>query len=278
MRIALIPPIPNLRSQATTGIHLMLSHLIERPGYLDYYRKRRAAGDYLILDNSAHEHGHGNKAQELLFQAMIVGAHEVVCSDVLFDAKGTVQATQAMLAYIRTDYGWDAYVAAGMPRLMLVPQGKTEREVEQCLHRLVILWMEYMQQLSGRPPVIGISKDYDDEILEGGIAEFIVKYVYPLRVSMRADVHCLGWPANLWALADVHRKAPWVRSVDSAKPFVYAAAGIRLEPGGDVPEYPHREPGYFSTPIGGRRATIARVNVEVFKAAATNELIADPVT
>jgi hypothetical protein len=273
MKVALIPPAPELRRHATTDIHLLLSHLFERPGYIEYYRNRRRAGDYLILDNSAHEHGHGNKAQELLFQAMIIGVHEVVCSDVLFDSQGTCEATEGMLQYITSDHGWDAYMAAGLPRLMLVPQGRSERELEQCLNRLMYLWAIYMENLSGHPPVIGISKDYDDD-LPGGIASFISTYCHPHRERVGADVHCLGWPANLWALADVYRKAPWVRSVDSAKPFVYARAGIRLEPGGTVPTYPHRTDDYFDAPLG-RCANIAKANVEVFKAAATDALIED---
>jgi hypothetical protein len=272
MKTALIPPVPDLTHHATTDIHLLLSHLTHYPGYLDFYRKRGRQGDYLILDNSAHEHGHGNRAQELLFQAMVVGAHEVVCSDVLFDAHGTAQASEAMMRYISSDYGWESYMTAGSPRLMLVPQGKTEREVEQCLHRLIFLWTVHMERLSTHPPVIGISKDYDDEIMDGGIAGFIAKYCEPIRNRLNIDVHCLGWPKNLWSLSEVHRQAPWVRSVDSAKPFVYARAGIRLEPGGDVPTYPHRTPDYFNTALG-RCTNIAQVNVEVFQAAASNELI-----
>jgi hypothetical protein len=270
MRVALIPPIPDLPYQATTDIHLLLSHLIGKPGYLEHYRERKNAGDYIILDNSAHENGHGNGAHELLFQARLVRADEVVCSDVLFDADGTVERTEKMLQYIASDHGWDTYFAAGTPRLMLVPQGTDEQSWARCLKRLMYVWDIHMSQLATAPPVIGVSKDYDDMVV-GGIAHLIYKYIKPLR-KRKVDVHCLGWPTNLWALADVAKKCSFVRSADSAKPFVYARAGIKLEPGGPVPDYPHRTDDYFETPLA-KLTKIAVCNVEVFKAAASNELI-----
>lgn len=270
MKVALIPPVPDL-GRYDSDIHLLLSHLVDKRPYFEFYKRRRRAGDYLILDNSAHEHGSGNAVHQLLFQAMILRVNEVVCSDVLFDAKGTAEKTEAMLQYIASDRGWDTYVAAGSPRLMLVPQGRNEREISQCLHRLLYLWEVHMARLATTPPVIGISKDYDDTV-DGGIASLIVKYCAPARVRYWADVHCLGWPSNLWSLAEVCRQAPWVRSTDSAKPFVYARAGVRLEPGGEVPTYPHRTDDYFEKPLG-RSTIIAKANVEVFKAAATNCLI-----
>jgi hypothetical protein len=248
----------------------LLSHLVSKPGYLEHYRKRKLRGDYIILDNSAHENGHGNRANELLFQAMLVRADEVVCSDVLFDAQGTVQRTEAMLRYIQTDHGWAAYYAAGAPRLMLVPQGTDERSWSKCLKQLVNLFDTHMAQLATSQPVIGVSKDYDD-MVPGGITHLITRYVSPLR-RRGVDVHCLGWPTDLWALAKVQKRAPWVRSADSAKPFVYAKAGIRLEPGGPVPVYPHRRDDYFDRPLAGR-SKLAELNVEVFKAAANNALI-----
>jgi hypothetical protein len=270
MRVALIPPIPDLPYQGTTDIHLLLSHLIGRSGYLEHYATRKAAGDYIILDNSAHENGSGNGARELLFQARLVRANEVVCSDVLFDCPGTIERTEAMLQYIASDHGWEAYYAAGCPRLMLVPQGTDEISWARCLKRLMYVWDIHMSQLATMPPVVGVSKDYDD-FVDGGIAHLISKYCRPLT-KRGVDVHCLGWPANLWALADVHRRCPWVRSADSAKPFVYARAGVKLEPGGPVPDYPHRTDDYFETPLTNH-TKLAACNVEVFKAAAVNELI-----
>lgn len=272
MKVALIPPVPDLERFATTDIHLLLSHLFAHPGYLEYYSKRRDFGDYIILDNSAHENGAGNLPDELLDQAVAVRAQEVVCPDVLFDDRGTVSAGVRMFRYMTSDAGWEKFCAAGLPRLMLVPQGTTRGEWVKCLTSLMHEWEERMSHLVGMPPVIGVSKDYED-LVSGGITSLIAQYLAPLRQAMGIDVHCLGWPSKLWSLAKVQQETPWVRSTDSAKPFVYARAGIRLEPGGTVPRYPRRAHDYFTTPTDDALVDLARINVEVFKAAATDELI-----
>lgn len=269
MRVALIPPTPDLGRYATTGIHLLLSQQFT-PEYVRYYRRRRRAGDYLILDNAAHENGAGNGHDMLLGQAWLVGAQEVVCPDVLFDHWGTLDRTAKMLRYIR-DEGRDEYATAYYPRLMLVPQGSNEKEWQSCLQYLIALWERYMSHVLTDPPVIGISKDYPN------LPSLIAPLYSPYHVDMGIDVHCLGWPTDLWTLAEIKRECPWVRSTDSAKPFVYAKAGIMLEPGGKIPQYPHRSHDYFTTPVPDHFCKVARANIEVFKATANDELITEDV-
>jgi hypothetical protein len=120
-------------------------------------------------------------------------------------------------------------------------------------------------------PVIGISKDYDT--WRGGLPYLIGHYVEPLRAQRKFDVHCLGWPSNLWSLAKVARAYPWIRSTDSAKAYVYAKNGILLEPGGPIPQYPKRDENYFTELLPRETRTIMRRNVEIFKATASDEII-----
>lgn len=265
MKIALIPPIPELRTFTSTGIHLILSHLLEDVEYRTYYRERAEADDYIILDNSAHEFGAGNRPDLLLDQAIEVKANEVVCPDVLFDANGTYEATRSMLVYLNKN--WSHYVEAGKPQLMIVPQGSNRQEWVKCLNNMLRAWVVMPDYPLG-DPVIGVSKDYEP-LVKGGITSLISQYLKPLNMQ----VHCLGWPSDLWALARVQRECPWVRSTDSAKPFVYAANEILLEPGGKVPDYPRRAPDYFSAPLTEVSRSIAKRNIEVFQAAALDHLI-----
>jgi hypothetical protein len=268
VKIALIPPIPDLGTFKSTGIHLLLSHLLEDDRYKKYYSFRRGEGDYLILDNSAHEFGVGNKAEQLLAQAKELRAQEVVAPDILFDANGTVEATRAMLVYIEKH--WDVYEEAGSPGLMLVPQGGNRTEWVKCLNNLLRTWDYIVGHRLMKPPVIGVSKDYD-VFVKGGITTLIKEYLNIRTLGL--EVHCLGWPSNLWSLAEVQKECPWVRSTDSAKPTVYARAGILLEPGGVVPDYPRRPPDYFEVPLDSRQREIAVRNIRVFDAAATDALI-----
>lgn len=279
MRAAMIPPVPELDRFAVTNghIHLLLSHLTALPGYTEFYGERSRSGDYLILDNSAHEHGKGNSMSTLLEQAHALGADEVVVPDVLFDASGTVESARQALSWLTTDEGRADYAGAGSPRLMFVPQGRTATEWSWCLSVLLDVYKErylHDEHLTVTPPVIGISKDYYN--WKGGLVALIQKYVSPYRSRGNfpgLDVHCLGWPNDLWCLAKVTRTFKWVRSTDSAKPFVYAKNRILLEPGGPIPEYPRRDPHYFEEELTVKQRDVAVRNSEVFSAAAADLLV-----
>jgi hypothetical protein len=275
MDIALIPPIPELEGFGTSAkcpnTHLLLSHLLSSKAYEDYYIERSEMGDYLILDNSAHEHGQGVAVEALLKQAMRLHCQEIVVPDVLFDARGTVESARRALEWMETTKGKRLYNAAHRPRLMFVPQGDKRPEWGWCLKQLMQLHDLYDESLCLGTPVIGISKDY--YYWHGGLSRLVDDYLLPYRMTQRIQVHCLGWPTDLWALAQVARHHPWVRSTDSAKPFVYAKNNILLEPGGKVPEYPRRDERYFEDPLNEEQRHLARRNVEVFLAAANDQLI-----
>lgn len=122
------------------------------------------------------------------------------------------------------------------------------------------------------PPVIGISKDYD--AWRGGLTRLLSDYVVEeVNAWPELDVHCLGWPNDLWSLAKVHENFPWVRSTDSAKPFVFAKNLIQLEPGGESPRYPRRDTNYFTERLTRKQWEIAKRNIEVFQASASDELV-----
>jgi len=276
MDIALIPPIPELRYTESTKTHLVLSHLFDNDAYLKYYRGCSEVGDFTILDNGAHEKGIGETNESLLNKARLISADEVVLPDVLFDGMGTVELTKQMLKWV-SSLGWEQYVFAGKPNFMIVPQGNTRVEWNRCLTHLMHEWDSWSKKCPETlgQPCIGISKDY--EIWYGGLAQLIKQFIAPLYEERYLDVHCLGWPNNLWSIAKISREFPWVRSTDSAKPHVYAFNGILLEPGGPIPDYPRRTPEYFTTEFTRRQRDIARKNIEVFKAAATNEIISNEV-
>lgn len=270
MRIALIPPIPELGVNESTGMHLLLSHLMKDDRYVAHYVQQREEGDYLILDNSAHEHGTGNTIDKLLRQVKALGAQEVVLPDVLFDAHATINKTGVALDWLKQDKGMRAYVAAGEPRLMIVPQGNDKSaEWGYCLRKLLSEFDKV--SIVSKPPVVGVSKDYD--FFRGGLVKLIKDYLQPLRGEYTFDVHILGWPSNLWTLSTLQDQFPWIRSTDSAKPHVYAKAGTLLEPGGVIPKYPRRDHDYFFEAFTPEQRSITNRNIEVFKAAANAELI-----
>lgn len=270
MKTALIPPIAHLEEFCSGNrIHLVLSHLLESPAYRRFYREERLRGKYLILDNGAHENTSGEAMADLLDKAVSIRASEIVLPDTLFDHRATVRGIEDALVYL-IGPGQDAWGGNAHPRMMLVPQGKTRTEWERCFADLVGAYTKAqvaMPHLLPRSPVIGVSKDY--EIWEGGIPS-ILEHLETFRDWMSFDVHLLGWGRKLEVLAELALRFPWVRSTDSAKPFVYAMAGIELGLG-DYPEYPKRPADYFGRTLTAEALQIAHYNVEVFKEAAWSD-------
>ncbi len=122
-------------------------------------------------------------------------------------------------------------------------------------------------------PIIGLSKDY--ETWEGGLYSIIEDRLMMILMAEDLTLHLLGWGRDLWALDRIGRDwghVPNFRGVDSAKPFVYAAAGITLNPlNPAVPKYPTRPENYFDLDFNQKTRDIADHNVLVFQALAAGE-------
>jgi hypothetical protein len=153
-----------------------------------------------------------------------------------------------------------------MPRLMLVPQGKTFDSWLGCLHALVGMMRAYFPD--ARSPVIAIAKNHDHVI--GGGHPRLIEAVKRLDLGFpNIEWHMLGWPKDLWTLQDVARDHPgFIRSVDSARPFTFARDGVRLDPFAPVPEGAPRQLGYFEDALTEDQREAAGRNVKVFKAMA----------
>jgi hypothetical protein len=249
LKAALIPPVPELTTFGVGDFHLLLSHLVdEYPKYATHYINERRRGAYLVLDNSAHERERGESASVLARQACALAVQEVVVPDKLFDAEGTVDgAVAAMEEWF--EHGKFTCFSELSPCLMYVPQGREEDDWLQCFAELLRIQAYVAKaRLVREHFVIGLSKDY--EVWEGGLAHLLEAYINPARESLlfqgiKMQVHLLGWGRDLWQLPKLARRFPWIRSTDSAKPFVYALHKMKLT-GRDTPEYPGRPKNYFS--------------------------------
>lgn len=273
MKAALIAPVPMLRAFGFGSLHLCLDEVAKHyPSYRAYYRERAILGDHIILDNSAHEHGHGNDHAGLLKRAKLMLASEIVCPDELFSDTGTIDRTSNALIYFK-----ESEDVLGKIRLMMVPQAPLEEEGIP-VQALRSVWDDCLQMLCkmheetfpGRPFTIGISKDY--EVWPGGLYDLIHNYVWPARQEYGFDVHLLGWGRNLGALQQLRQDFPWIRSVDSAKPFVYGYRMIPIDPL-NPPKYPGRPENYFDLVFNQGQSIMSYYNAFVFKAAAGDTVL-----
>lgn len=276
VEVALIAPIPSLAYSDDYRYQMMLAHLADNKKYVEYYRKSESKGTYLILDNGAHE-GAALPMLDLLRVAGDVRADDVALPDVPGNAMATKSATAEALDVLLTTEGQAAYTDAGSPRLMLIPQGRTFEAWSASTRQLLRLHANALTRarVKHQAPVVAVAKHHVDRMAKRKLSEFrdeIWSVVHKQGVYEIEDVpiHALGWPRRLWTLAEV---ADDFRSVDSCRPFVYAMKGIQLEPGGKVPTYPGRPKRYFTHKIKKSEHEPVMRNIEVFRAAARNELV-----
>lgn len=270
MKTALIPPIPELSVFGVGDFHLILTHLLDTPQYwAHYYNQRNEHGSYLVLDNSAHEHGEGEDALAVMNWAWDLQVQEVVVPDHLADAASTVE--KAIQAHEVWFEGSKLSPLAELnPNLMYVPQGQNSDEWVDCLDQLIGIHLHTSKRFPIRRGfVIGISKDY--ETWDGGILKLLIEDVHPRMRNLQAvkgvwpRVHLLGWGRQLWKLKEIAKYCPWIRSTDSAKPFVYALSNKKLNPDAKrIPIYPTRPDDYFSRSFTAKQLQCATHNVELF--------------
>ncbi|MDM7940129.1 MAG: hypothetical protein QUS07_07295 [Methanothrix sp.] len=273
MKHILIPPIPELRHVAGMSHYLSLSHLIQSsPEYAEFYSTESKRGAYVILDNSAHEFQAGQTIEILMKQGAKIQAKEIVLPDRLFSAQSTILGCQVALdklldmpAFRSGEY---------RPRLMIVAQGESPADLQRCAEKMCHDWETYSieyPQIFDRPPVLGVSKDY--EVFPGGLKGLLETIFFPLQEDLTTEIHLLGWGRKLWDLSGIaYEYGKRIRSVDSAKPFVYGLNGIRLDPREVPPPYPKRSPTYFQTQLTKDQRLLAEFNSQIFEATSRGEV------
>jgi hypothetical protein len=253
VRIAIIPPVSLLETYGPAGdaYHLCLSNeVLKYPDYVNFYRSRSEQGDYVILDNSAHEQLQGQSVTQLLLAARGINPSEIVLPDRLFFGDDTLERSAEAYGILRSEIP--------TANLMGVPQGRTVDEWTSCLYGLKFLGVN----------TIGISKDY--EVWDGGLLGLVHTV---LRCGFNPEsIHLLGWGRDLWKLTEL---AHLVRGVDSAKPIVYAMGGIQLPEvitSKNAPTYPKRRSNYFEDggPYTEEFHKLVRDNIWSFRRAANS--------
>ena len=263
MRTCLIPPIPELQAFSYgSGMHLLLAHLMAEPTYVRHYQQLRQRKDYLIMDNAAHENGKSLSLEELLISASKVNAQEIVCPDVHGDGRTSAAWTvEAMRKCLESPY----YIQLNRPRLMVVPQGYTPEECRECFENIMRMWHMIKNRLTG-----GLSVGLPNFMDRGEDAQ--THQIVMLRGWLyKTPIHLLGWTRRLWQLRDIVAEFPLIRSVDSARPFVYAMNNTMLMPGEEVPPYPGRSPLYFEYKLSVKQRLIATHNIAAFQWAASTD-------
>lgn len=274
MKLALIPPVPNLDDFEHDGFHMCLAQLLDQPVYREFYRNRSYTGDFVILDNGAHEQVKTSLAR-LMSYAAIIRASEVVLPDVPKRAVSNKSMFFQSLVWLSTEVGRLAYYRAGYPRLMMVPHtafGGGQREVRTRFADFTVEMIHMIEREKVLPLdrfTIGVPLLYDNP-KEGSDYYSIVNQVESIAFAYGMPVHLLGWPRNLALPRTIARDGYEIRSIDAAKPIVLARHGIQAASlNTHTYKYPGRPDNYFTSPLTEEELFNARHNVSVFRDAVT---------
>lgn len=246
MRYIPIPPEPSILTESPDPTYqLCLSHLLKvNPRYARKYYLLSENGHKVILDNSAHELSMGEFGADLLRSIDEVNPYELCLPDRLFFGDDTVELSEKMVNILD---------GRGMrPKsLMGIPQGRTFDEWLHCLDRLCTLPIS----------TVGVSKDY--EVWPGNLLPLVS------LIPAHLNIHLLGWTRNLRIPVELEQRFPGrIRSIDSAKPYVYACYLMDADPCQfKSPQYPHRVPNYFTYEFSSEERVVASQNVKAFRTA-----------
>ena len=205
MRVMVNAPIPHLDMVDRFNQHLVLVHLLEGK-YLDFYKKQREEGAYIILDNGVVETGTPQVDEKKI---ELLRPQEVVAPDYLFDAKRTYVESREFALWVKKRFP-DI-------KVMCVPQGETPREYIECLDRFIrapwcdVIGLGKAASLALTPREIRPRYPSESFVLAG--RHRALTYMVE-EVGVSIPVHILGLchPTEL----PVYNRFPQVRSVDTS--------------------------------------------------------------
>lgn len=256
MKFVPIPPF-ELMEQFSRSHLFALAHLLRKPKYAQFFWKH-ARKTFSILDNGAYELNYPYTVGRLARIALEFQFSEIVLPDILGIGDESFQETMKALKDI---YHLQPELHRSDVRFMLVPQGES---VIKWVTNMTRLAEEHILLYGDRPFTIGVPKI--TKHLPGGRFHLVDKYLVPLREKFLFDIHLLGMGEKLSEvklLAEVHGKN--IRSIDSARPFVWAIYNEGISPLYEPETYYNRPEEYFTMKYTPEMKILAEQNVAAYE-------------
>lgn len=205
MKVGLIPPrgLEGLAQRSKFHLALAIPELLAYRPYGGMYLRLRKAGDFVVLDNGLAE-GKPATPTDLMTHAAVMGASEVVLTDVMRDADATIKVVKAF---------FNGQEIPTQHRYMAVAQGTKSEDYFRCV--------EEFSKLS-HVKTVGLPRHMLETLgikaVRIDLAHWIEDH-YPNRF----DIHLMGAnPVWLPEVRNASKYAPFIRSVDTSMPFSYA--------------------------------------------------------
>jgi len=200
--------------------------------YLAPIEGRSDEGKLIIMDNGTVEQGKPVAFSAVLDAARYVKAHVVVTPDIIGDMQGTIKlvANEVLPHHEDPDFEFD---------LMRIPQGKTHKEVLECIRWLY----QNVKAPDGCPSYWGVPRWFANEF---GSRIPYIQYINALDGN--AQIHLLGMSKEF--LDDMRcTRLPNVIGIDSANPLVLGVAGydmnVDIGQRGERTKPPHMHRGNY---------------------------------
>jgi hypothetical protein len=218
--------------------------------------------DQLILDNSAFEFGASTvNMPNLLALSSYMQCQEIVAPDSIMNRHETYGRTLEAITFLDSHVGQMAWEQAGKPRIMVVPQVDPSHEQidDYAVHAADVLtaWYYGVPYLHGYM-TLGVSKNMDK--LHGSWLLLFREVIRELVKEFSVQVHCLGLPKSVSKIRTVVRENKYIRSLDTALPFVCAMEHVQLSANGK--ELPKRPDNYLTYKFDNTQITLAHNNID----------------
>lgn len=236
MKVCIISPINYLTDFSILGdAEMSLAHLVlTNDQYRDYYASQVKKNKFVILDNGAFEKeqiGKGLEPEDVLEAQKMIGAQEVICTDVLCNGEKTIEKTLEFIDVV------DKKGMLGKIKLQAVVQGNTKEEWFFCYKKFLKIKKINCIGLSK----ISVPKCFLGTREESGcvararllcIQEIIQKELMPH--FHEKTIHCLGSDNWMGFELSSHKRYEWIRSMDSSAPVWYGHHGHEFDEKGKI--------------------------------------------
>lgn len=240
----------------------MLPHLLRSAAYAKAYVPMCKDAHYVIMDNGAAE---GTNEMDDV-GLMIIGEHykpqELVLPDVMGDTRGTLIASTSFLNKFREAYSPECRET--MYNIGFVAQAKTIEGSYECAARMLsstlgdfidVIYIPRLLLAETKDVFarVKVARKLRDALIRNGTPEI--------------DIHFLG-ASPLWASEVLYAatQVPFVRSIDTSLPYVYASYGLDLKDHGEYSPPPIRgaNMNYFTDVSTEPYIELAKKNVETY--------------
>jgi hypothetical protein len=194
-----------------------LPHLFdEEPEYLEYFRKAKAAGRYIIMDNSLHELGHAYSTERLMHWVNELEPDEFIVPDVWEDKTASIVNARS----------WANVIMPKNTTKVAVVQAKTLHEAFECTQIYKDLGYKKIAYSYGASYYNDICVHPNKDLGKALGRVYVISTLYKQGILHPNDrVHLLGCQVPqefAW-----YRDIECIESIDTSNPVMAALEGIR---------------------------------------------------